>query len=250
MRSFATTSPSISQPKAIEHVVDREKRVGNHHSLRRRMRDVALVPERDVLEADDSEHRGRHARARRFALRQPGSACEASPTSPSGPCQTALAPRATSVRARWRISSANLSSDDDGKSECVPGAPRGGLAEGSGSSSARVRGRAARTQSRSSSGSVAAYVPTAPDSFPARMPSSARARRVTIPVELECPASELQSERRRLGVHAVCAADLQRAAVLLRPRDDDRECAVEGLGEHERPGLADLERQRGVDDVG
>ena len=62
------------------------------------------------------------------------------------------------------------------------------------------------------------------------------------------PAS-LSAERRRLGVHAVRAAHLERAAVLLGPRDDDGERAVEPV-EDQRAGLADLERERRVDDVG
>src|SRR6476646_7775106 len=37
--------------KAVEHVVEREKSVGDDHPLRGRVRDVALVPERHVLEA-------------------------------------------------------------------------------------------------------------------------------------------------------------------------------------------------------
>ena len=39
--------------EAVEHVVEREERVGNDDPLGRGVRDVALVPERDVLEADD-----------------------------------------------------------------------------------------------------------------------------------------------------------------------------------------------------
>src|SRR5436305_8887886 len=40
---------AIDQPReAIEHVVDREKYIGEDDSFRRRVRDVALVPERDV----------------------------------------------------------------------------------------------------------------------------------------------------------------------------------------------------------
>src|SRR3954452_21173836 len=43
----------VDQPgEAVEHVVEGEKRVGDHDAFRRRMRDVALVPERDVLQPD------------------------------------------------------------------------------------------------------------------------------------------------------------------------------------------------------
>src|SRR5256885_13374980 len=39
--------------KSVEHVVEREERVGNDDSFRRRLRDVAFMPERHVLEPDD-----------------------------------------------------------------------------------------------------------------------------------------------------------------------------------------------------
>ena len=67
--------------------------------------------------------------------------------------------------------------------------------------------------------------------------------------QLERPAGELEPEGRRLGVDAVRAADLQRLAVLLGARGDGGEGAVEP-GEDQRAGLADLQRERRVDDVG
>ena len=97
-------------------------------------------------------------------------------------------------------------------------------------------------------GSIAAYVPTAPESLPTRIASSARASARAVAVELECPARELQPEGRRLGVHAVRAADGERLAVLLGARDDRLERAVEPV-EDELARVADLERERGVDDV-
>src|SRR5947209_3569400 len=67
-------------------------------------------------------------------------------------------------------------------------------------------------------------------------------------VELERPARELEAEGRRLGVHAVRAAHLERQAVLLGASENRRECAVEAL-EHEPAGLPDLQRESGVDHV-
>ncbi len=67
--------------------------------------------------------------------------------------------------------------------------------------------------------------------------------------ELERPAGELQAERRRLGVDAVRAADLERLAMLLGARHDRGERGVEPR-EDERARLADLQRERRVDDVG
>jgi len=49
-------------------------------------------------------------------------------------------------------------------------------------------------------------------------------------------------------VNAVRPPDLERLAVLLRPRRDGGERAVE-LRQDQSPGLANLERERGVDDV-
>ena len=68
-------------------------------------------------------------------------------------------------------------------------------------------------------------------------------------VELERPDGELEPEGRRLGVDAVRAADGQRVAVLLGPRDDGAESALDP-GEDQPAGLADLQRERRVDDVG
>ena len=69
------------------------------------------------------------------------------------------------------------------------------------------------------------------------------------PRKLERPAGELEPERRRLGMNAVCAADLERLAMLVGPCDDGGERAVE-RGKDEVSGPADLQRERGVDDVG
>ena len=69
-----------------------------------------------------------------------------------------------------------------------------------------------------------------------------------VALERERPAGELEPERRRLGVDAVRPPDRDRLAMLLRSGDDRREGALDPV-EHERPGLADLERQRGVEHV-
>ena len=69
-------------------------------------------------------------------------------------------------------------------------------------------------------------------------------------VELERPAGELQPEGRRLGVDAVRAADLQRLAVLARRARRRRRSARSMPVEDQRARLADLQRERGVDDVG
>ena len=73
-------------------------------------------------------------------------------------------------------------------------------------------------------GSIAEYVPTAPESLPTAMPSRARARRVAVPLGLEAQQRELRAEGRRLGEHAVGAAgdgDVDRLARARRQRRDE-----------------------------
>jgi hypothetical protein len=113
----------------------------------------------------------------------------------------------TSVRARWRISSANVSS------------------EAATSVGADCAGELADAHSLE------------------RVPEP-----VAAPLELERPAGELQAEGGRLGVNAVCPADADVVLVLSRARDHRFLRAVDGL-EQERPRLAYLQREGGVDDV-
>ena len=85
------------------------RRVGKHDALDRRVADVALVPERDVLERRRrvaAHHAREPARRSRSAT---GCACAASPRSPSGPSPNSSSTSRTSVRARWRNSTANFS---------------------------------------------------------------------------------------------------------------------------------------------
>ena len=42
--------PADDPREAPQHVIERDEAVGQNHALDRRVRDVALVPERDVLE--------------------------------------------------------------------------------------------------------------------------------------------------------------------------------------------------------
>ena len=155
----------------------------------------------------------------------------------------------TSVRARWRISSANRSSEAATSASAPSSSAWRSRCEDLRRGGAGSRPR--RSQAiRSTSGSIAAYVPTAPESLPTRVASSARASRVAAAVELERPAGELEPERRRLGVDAVRAADRERRRGARSARATTAaKRAVEPV-EHEPAGVLELERERRVDDVG
>ena len=110
-------------------------------------------------------------RSATIGLRLCGMADEPFCPLPNGSCTSR-----TSVRARWRISVANRSSDEatsasaERSSACRS---RGIICVETGSGSRPSRSQAIR----SSSGSVTEYVPTAPESFPKRAPASACSRR-------------------------------------------------------------------------
>ena len=162
---------------------------------------------------------------------------------PNGSCTSA-----TSVRARWRISSANASSEDASDRE------RGeqlGVAVALDDLRRARRGLEAEPLARDAL-ELGVGRGVRPDRARELADAHAleRARdALAVAGELERPAGELQPERRRLGVDAVRAADLERLAVLVGARDDRGEGGVDA-GEDQIPGLADLERERGVDDVG
>ncbi len=69
------------------------------------------------------------------------------------------------------------------------------------------------------------------------------------PAELHQPAEQLESEGRRLGVHAVRSADRRRVAVLLGPREQRGVDRVDVV-EQDPSRVSELERQSRVDDVG
>ena len=241
-------APSDEPREPVEHVVDREKRVGQHDALGRRVRDVALVPERDVLEPD--------RRVPADEAREPADAlgddrdcaCAASPTSPSGPAANGSSTSRTSVRARCRISSAKRSSDDARSASAERSSAwrsrwRICVELGAGSRPSRLARDPLDLRSRR------AYVPTAPESFPTRIPASARSSRLAVALELERPAEQLEPERRRLGVHPVRTADRDRVAMLLGARQRPPSIARSMPSRTSSPARWIAERERSVDDV-
>ena len=151
----------------------------------------------------------------------------------------------TSVRARCRISSAKRSSDDASTASAERSSAwrsrwRICVELGAGSSPS------ASHAIRSTSGVVVAYVPTAPESLPTRIPASACSSRSAVALELECPAQELEPEGRRLGVHAVGTADGDRAAMFLGARIDRVHRPIDACADQLAGGL-DGERERRVE---
>src|SRR5215211_144816 len=211
------------------------------------MRDVALVPQRDVLEPDD---RGRPYDARKAGnafgdlrvplVRHRGRALHPArerllDLSHLGPREVAyLGREAVEGRRAERQRAQNLRvtvARDHLRRDGVRLEPepltRGALDLGV---DRRVRPHGSREL---------------PDTRRLQCPRDSRSR----PVEFERPPRELPAERRRLGVDPVGAPDTDRVAVLLGPPDHRRRYAVD-LAEEEHAGVTQLKRERRVHDVG
>src|SRR6185437_7209640 len=233
--------------EAVEHVVEREEGVGDSDALSRGVGDVALVPEGDVLESDE--------RARTDDAREAADAL--------GDDRVPL----VGHRRRALLASAErlLHLADLGARE-VPDLEGEGVERGRDDRERREELRMAvalEDLRRGWRGLEADPLAREPLELGIRRGVGAdRARELADahPLErprdaflaasqLECPAGELEPEGGGLGMDAVRAADLQRLAVLLGAGRDDREGAVEAC-EDQRARLADLQRERRVDDVG
>ena len=241
---------ALDEPRELhEHVVREHQRVGEDDALDRRVRDVALVPQRDVLERRPAGCRAARARARRAArdltgLRLCGIALEPF----CSPSRNGSSTSRTSVRCRWRISSAN---------DSIARADRRARVQHLGVPVARehLRRRAPASSPRcshtycSTAGSTFEYVPTAPDSLPTAIASRARAQPLAVAAHLQRPQRELHAERRRLGVDAVRAADHRRVAELAGPVRDRRLRARPRASRMRSSARVIWQRERGVDDV-
>ena len=153
----------------------------------------------------------------------------------------------TSLRCRWRISTAKRSRPPAitaSVASKVAWRSRATTWVAAGSTSRPRRSRAIV----STRGSTLPYAPTAPESLPTRDAAQGIGEPLAVAVELEPPAEQLEPERRRLGVHPVRATHARRVAVLLGAPADDVERAVDS-GEQQLARLAQDEGQRGVDDV-
>ena len=165
----------LDEPREpVEHVVEREERVRDRDTLRRRVRDVALVPERDVLETDD--------RRRPHDARQP-----ADPLGDDGVALVRHRRRPLLAAAERLLDLAHLRPCEmpDLERELLQRRRRHGergeqlgmavALEDLGRRRRRARARGARTRAARPPDRSPQYVPTAPESFPTRSRSSAAA---------------------------------------------------------------------------
>ena len=247
--SALTTRPSTRPAARADHEVGEAGRVGADHALDRRVRDVALVPQRDVLQRRPARTSAAGARARTGSRTGSGSSCAASPSEPFCPLPNASSPR------RPRCAASGARRARCARSRCR-GAPaprsrrRGDRARRS--ASARSRGEPERAERRALDRRVEVGVGAdragdlADRDLVARRDERARARARA----RRSQPREHQAGGDRLGVDAVRAADHRRRARAPR-RGGGRPRAAGRC----RPGSASarldqLDRERGVEHVG
>ncbi len=231
----------------VEHVVDRQEGVRQHDSFGRGVRDVSLVPEGDVLEPDerissddpsqaadalrdDRVPLVRHGRRPLLALRERLlhlanlRACEVADLERE-PVERRPDDRERRKKLRVAIALKDLRGR---RSRLEP--------EGLARATLHLRGRGRVRPHR-----------------PRELPDSHSRERVVEPVsialELEHPAEQLEPERRRLRVNAVRTAYRHRVPVLLCARENACGGAVDAVA-NQRACALDGQRERGVDDVG
>ncbi len=220
---------------------------GQDDALDRRVADIPLVPQRDVLE--------RRQRVRPDQARQAADAL--------GQLRIALVRH----RARALLAFAEgLLRLEDLRALQAPDLEGDLLQRGGGHREHRSRtrrgGRAARSAwrrapasrpswrhtSASRSGSTWAKLPTAPESLPTEIVARARRRRSRLRPASVVPDRHLEAEAGRLGVNAVGAADGQ--GVLVADRQVAQRLAEPFLPRDQQlDRVAELERRGGVPDV-
>jgi two-component system, OmpR family, response regulator RegX3 len=239
--------PVHEPSEAVEHVVEREEGVGNHDALGARVRDVALVPERDVLEADgrgsanDAREAAdplgyngvalvRHGRGALLAL------AEGLLHLPD------LRPREVADLGREPFQGSRAESErgQEGGMAVAWHDLRGG---GLGQEAEPLAGNTLHL------GVAAAVGAHGPGELADARAGERRLEAVAGAVELERPTDELRPEGDGLRVNAVCPTDHDRLALLVSAAGDRREGLLDAL-EHEEAGLAQLERERRIEDVG
>ena len=95
--------------EAAQHVVEGQEAVGHDHALDRRVADVALVPQRHVLERGQRVRAHQAGQSRHLLAARRGCACAAWPSEPFWPARNGSSSSRTSVFCSARTSVANFS---------------------------------------------------------------------------------------------------------------------------------------------
>ena len=263
MRARVDDEPLDEAGRARDHEVGEDRRVGHRDALDARVRDVALVPERDVLER-------RPARTRAAARARPHEVLAEDRVplvghrraSPSGPRRSPPRPRrprcAASGARRARCCSIAVPSSASAVKHLGVAVARDDL----GGDGLRARGRARRARASRSAGSRLPYTPTAPAilptaiawraamSRPAARTISACQRANTSPAVIG--SAWIPCERPIIGVSRVLARALgERGREPHHAGDDPLERAaavwIASAGvEHVRRGHPEVEPARGL----
>ena len=218
MRSGNTCRPSQQAVHAAQHVVGEQRAVGQHDALDRAVRDVALVPQRHVLQAR-LQVAAQHARQAADGL---GADRVALVRHRAG----ALLPGLEPLLHLAHLGALQVPQlDRDRAPSWRPptrtrrGTRRGGRGRSTCVAGTGVRPSAAATCA-SIAGSMLLYVPTAPLSLHTATVSRRGMQARAIAVHLQRPQRHLRAERGGLGVDAVRAADHHRVAVLARQQHE------------------------------
>ena len=215
---LANDEPFDEPGEAVEHVVDGEERVGQDDPLGRRVRDVPLVPERDVLEPD--ERVGPHD------ARDPADAL--------GRDRVALVRhrrRALLAAAERLLHLAHLGAGEMPDLGREPVERRGEQRQRREQLGVAVALQDLRRARRGLEAEPLAGDPLdlglggrvgadGAGELADAQPLDRVDEPLAVALERERPAGELEPERRRLGVDAVRAAHAERLAVLLGAGDD------------------------------
>ena len=201
--------PATIRVESTQHVIERDEAVGQNHALHRRMRDVALVPERDVLE--------RRVRVAAQQPRQPDDLLAADRVALVRHRRRALLPfgeRLLDFADLGLLQPANLEREllerrgRDGERRQQLRVP---VALDDLRRHRRRLEPEAAADVRLDRGGRCANVPTAPESLPTLIVVARAPHPLDVALHFRVPERQLQAEGHRLGVHAVRAADHRRA---------------------------------------
>src|SRR4051794_3563358 len=225
---------ALDEPgEPLEHVVEREERVRDHNPLGRRVRDVALVPEGDILESNESI-RPDHARQ------------AAQPLGDNGVPLVRHRRRALLTLSErlghlghlgaCQVSDLECEALQRGRDECERGQQLGLPVAWQ-----NLRRDRLWLESQALAGEPLelglgrCVRPDRAGKLPDAHPLERRPQAFPSAVELEGPARELEPERRRLCVNAVRSADANGQPVLLRALGGRTQRSLHAL-EQQLPG--------------